>query len=166
MKYDFYAAIRITDDLSVFDFVSIGERGHVPKRIIFMPTEIGQVYNLAFGDIKETGEIDDYSVTDNGDRNKILATIVDVVSTYTERYPERMIYFKGSTKERTRLYRMAIGLNLEELLQTFDIYAQVEWSDHFIRFRKNIEIIAFLVKRKLLRQIITILNFFVNCIAV
>lgn len=56
------------------------------------------------------------------------------------------IYIIGSTKERTRLYRMAIGVNLEELSQIFDIYAftNEEWA----LFTKNMEIEAFLIKRK------------------
>lgn len=154
MKYEYYAAIKTADDLSSFDFVSTGKSGEVVKRVVFMPTEINDVYNLAFGDIMENGEIDDYCITNNGDRNKILATVFDVVNTYTSRYPERMIYFRGSTKERTRLYRIAIGLNLEELSRIFEIYAEIEEDDRFIPFRKNMEIEAFLVKRKALKQMI------------
>jgi hypothetical protein len=100
----------------------------------------------------ENGEIDDYSITDNGDRNKILATIFDVVNTYTVRFPGRLIYFKGSTRERTRLYRIAIGLNFEELSQVFDIFVEIEEGDRFIPFRKNLEVEAFLVKRKSLKH--------------
>lgn len=98
-----------------------------------MPTEIDGIYNLAFGDIIENGEIDDYCITDNGDRNKILATVFDVVNTYTARYPERMIYFRGSTIERTRLYRIAIGLNLEELSRVFDIYRSLPYKKKTIK---------------------------------
>lgn len=117
-----------------------------------MRTEIDRVYNLAFGDVVENGEIDDYSITDNGDRNKILATVFDVVNTYTLRYPERFIYFRGSTSERTRLYRIAIGLNLEELSRVFDIFVEIGGNDRFILFRKNLELEAFLVKRKQLKD--------------
>ena len=152
VKYEYYAAIRTADDLSSFDFVSTGKSGEFLKRIVFMRTEIEGVYNLAFGDVMENGELDDYSITDNGDRNKILATVFDVVNTYTVRYPERMIYFRGSTKERTRLYRIAIGLNFEELSKFFDIYAEIEGDDRFTPFRKNMEIDAFLIKRKPLKR--------------
>jgi hypothetical protein len=103
VKYEYYAAVRTADDLSSFDFISTGKSGNFIKRVVFMRTEIDRVYNLAFGDVMENGEIDDYSITDNGDRNKILATIFDVVNTYTVRFPGRLIYFKGSTRERTRL---------------------------------------------------------------
>jgi hypothetical protein len=148
MKYENYDAVRIADDLSSFDFESSGKNGEIPKRIIFMPTELPEVYILAFGNITHNDELDDYSINDNGDRNKILATIASVVDLYTRRHPGRMIYFRGSTKQRTRLYRMAVGLNLEELLLTFDIYAEVEGQYDFVTFHKNMEINAFLVRRK------------------
>jgi uncharacterized OB-fold protein len=31
------------------------------------------IFNLAFGDVDETGEINDSTISNNGDRNKILA---------------------------------------------------------------------------------------------
>src|ERR1700744_1389535 len=124
MKYEVYTEIKITDDFSIFDFFSVGRKGLIPKRIEFMPTEISDIVNLAFGDIDESGEIDDYSISDNGDRNKILATVAFATEIYLNKYPERWVYFKGSTQERTRLYRMAIGLNFEELKSRFDIYAE------------------------------------------
>jgi hypothetical protein len=101
MKYENYDAVHIADDLSSFDFVSSGKNGDIPKRIIFMPTHMGEVYILAFGSITDNDEVDDYSISDNGDRNKILATIAVAVDLYTIRHPNRMIYFRGSTKERT-----------------------------------------------------------------
>lgn len=147
MKYEFYDHIKITDDLSIFDFFSIGKNGRIPKRIEFMPTEIPDIVNLAFGDINEDGEIDDYSISDNGDRNKILATVAFAADVYLNKYPEKWIYFKGSTDERTRLYRMAIGLNFEELAMKFDFYA--EQADGIIPFRKNIEVKGILVKKRI-----------------
>jgi len=146
MKYEIYSELKFTDDFSVIDFVSVGKNGAIPKRISFTSTELKNVYNLAFGDIDENGEIDDYRISDNGDRNKILATVVNVLDDYTKKYPERWIIFSGSTKERTRLYRMAVGLNLEELSRKFDIYAYVR--DELRSFSKNMEINAFVVKRK------------------
>ena len=148
-KYEIYADYIAADDLSVFDFESIGKKGSIKKRIAFMPTEMERVYNLAFGDVDDDGEVDDYRVSNNGDRNKILATIATVVSEYTKRYPDRYIYFQGSTAERTRLYRMAISLNLDELSVTFDIFSQTEDGTQFVRFKKNMPARGFLIKRKI-----------------
>ncbi|MBX3254913.1 MAG: hypothetical protein KF862_12290 [Chitinophagaceae bacterium] len=147
MKYEIYKDIKVTDDYSIFDFISIGRNGNIPKRIEFMTTEMPGFFNLAFGDIDENGEIDDYSISDNGDRNKVLATVAYAVEIYLNKYPDRWVYFRGSTLERTRLYRMAIGLNLEELSLKFDIYA--EQKDGIVEFQRNIEAIGLLVKKKI-----------------
>ncbi len=147
MKYEVYKDIRITDDFSIFDFVSVGKNGRFPKRIEFMPTEIPNIFNLAFGDIDENGEIDDYSISNNGDRNKILATVTYAVEIYLNKHPEKWVYFKDSTQERTRLYRMAVGLNLNELLLKFEIYA--EQGEGMVPFQKNMEVMGVLVKKKI-----------------
>lgn len=149
MNYEIYTDLNIADDLRVFEFMSIGKHGSIPKRVAFIPTDLPGVYNLAFGDIKQDGELDDQSITDNGDRNKILATIAKVIDIYTEKYPDRWVYFSGSTNERTRLYRMAVSLNLDELLTRFDIYAEIEGLREFVPFQKNMPVSAFLVKRKI-----------------
>ena len=148
MKYEGYESVGAADDLSTFEFLSIGKSGRFLKLIIFRPMEYDNLYYLAFGDIDENGLLDDGVITDNGDRNKILATVASAVERYTSRYPERMIYFRGSTKARTRLYRMAIGLHLEELSLTYEIFAQMKSQDQFIKFQKNMEISAFVIRRK------------------
>lgn len=121
MTYEVYSNLTTNDDYSVFEFISIGTKGNIRKRIAFTPTELNGVYNLAFGDVDENDDIDDYSITGNGDRNKILSTIARVIDFYTQNYPDRWIYFQGSTIERTRLYRMAISINIEELTRKFNI---------------------------------------------
>jgi hypothetical protein len=146
MRHEVYAGIKVTSDFSVFDFTSIGRNGAIAKRIAFTGTEWDKVYNLAFGDIDVNGEMDFYSISDNGDKNKILATIAKVIGDYTKQFPDRLILFTGSTEERTRLYRMAVGMHLEELSNTFEIYAFVDKA--IVPFTKNMKINAFLVKRK------------------
>jgi hypothetical protein len=148
MKYEIYTEFKIADNYEVFEFTSIGKKGTIPKRIEFTPTALSNVFNLAFGDIGPDNEIDDYCISDNGDRNKVLATIAYVIEIYLQMYPERLIYFRGSTQERTRLYRMAVGLNFDELSARFDIYA--EQSDDFIPFRKNIEASGLLIRKKIM----------------
>ena len=148
MKYEVYTEIKIADDYEVFEFMSLGKKGMIPKRIEFTSTDLPNIVNMAFGDIDENGEIDDYSISDNGDRNKILATIAYVVEIYLNMYPDKWVYFRGSTQERTRLYRMAVGLNFNELAERFDIYA--EQSDTIIPFKKNIEVTGFLIRKKIM----------------
>jgi hypothetical protein len=149
MKYEIYSDITSDDYLDVFEFESLGKNGSIHKRVAFIPTVVPQVYNLAFGDIIERDEIDDYSISNNGDRNKILATLAKIIKLYTDKYPERWIYFEGSTKNRTRLYRMAVGLNLEELSDKFEIFGEVGNNMEFLPFKKNMEINAFLIRKKI-----------------
>lgn len=146
MKYEAYQELIIGDDFNFVDFISIGRNGNIPKRIAFTPAGFGNFYNLELGDVDERHIMNDRSVSDNGDRDKILATIFNVVDRYTRKYPDRWLFFKGSTNARTRLYRMAIGLNLDELLLTFDIYASN--NSRITPFVKNMEIDSFLIIRK------------------
>jgi hypothetical protein len=147
MKDESYE-LEFTDDLASFDFVSVGKNGKIPKRISFKPTETDHVYSLAFGDVTETNEINDSSISNNGDWNKILATIVSAVDQYTEQYPHRTIYFMASTDARTRLYRMAINLHWEELSAKYRIFVDVDSQDGWVPLQKNMEITAFLIRRK------------------
>ena len=151
MKYGAYNTAVANPDFRRFEFVSIGKKGEIPKRIDFTPTEWPNVYNLAFGDIIDDEDIDDFKISDNGDRNKILATVLEVVYAYTEKYPDRWIYFTGSTAHRTRLYRMAVSLHLEELSTKFEIFSEIEGQEEFVRFQKGLNIKAFLVKRKFIK---------------
>jgi hypothetical protein len=148
MKYEVYAEIKFKSDYSTFEFISEGHNGKIPKRIEFTSTQWPGVYNLAFGDIKENGVLDDLMISNNGDRNKILATIVKVIESYTNKYPDRWIYFEGSTEHRTRLYRMAVSLHLEELTEMFEILADLNGNWEFVRFQKGLNIKAFLIRRK------------------
>jgi hypothetical protein len=154
MKYEAYADVNFNADYSKFDFISEGHKGKIPKRVEILATPMPNLFNLSFGDIRENDDIDDLTISNNGDRNKILATIVKVVMEYTYKFPDRYIYFKGSTEQRTRLYRIAVSLNLEELSEMFEIYADVTGSLDLITFQKGLVIKAFVIKRKVIKFVI------------
>lgn len=146
MKYDYYNELMVSDNFDKVDFVSKGRRGQVLKRIVFTEINRSNIFNLSFGDVEEDGEYGDFIVTDNGDRNKVLATIARVIMHFTSRYPQRSIILRGSTEARNRLYRMAIGLNLEELSRDFCIYSFI--GGRLIRFERDMEVSTFYIKRK------------------
>ena len=61
-------------------FYSEGPKGKILKAVQFQPKpKVGRnVFNLAFGDWDESrGKIDDRVISNNGDRLKVLRTIVD-----------------------------------------------------------------------------------------
>jgi hypothetical protein len=138
--------IEAEDSLNVFEFKSEGNKGSIPKLIKFSETALKGFYNLAFGD-KDllTGDIDDNVVSNNGDSEKILATIVSAVYAFTDKENEAWVYATGSTPSRTRLYRMGITKYLEEVQQDFEIYGLLlgEWES----FEKDIDYTAFVVRR-------------------
>ena len=112
-----------------------------------METTLKGFYNLAFGDKNlETGDIDDNVVSNNGDSEQVLATVVSAVYSFTEEENESWIYATGSTKSRTRLYKMGITKYFDEVKHDFLIYGlrDGEWEE----FKKEIDYTAFVVRRK------------------
>lgn len=146
MQHNIYRDLYIKDGYEVFEFFSIGNRGVALKRIAFILTDQEPVYNLVFGDINAEGEIDDEVISDNGDRNKILATVIYVVNIYLDAHPKRIIFFTGSTEARIRLYRIVISVNYTDFSKKFDIYCQTETG--IVPFKKNIKTKGFLVCKK------------------
>ena len=146
MRKEIYDDFIVANDLHTFKFISKGKKGNISKQVLFIPDEERGFYNLEFGDVRIDGSIDYLTVSNNGDRDKILATIMRIVDIYTTKYPDRIIYFIGSNTERIRLYSMMIALNLEELSVLFNIYAKE--NKEFIPFTRNMNSTEFLIKRK------------------
>jgi hypothetical protein len=70
-------ALKAESSLTVFEFISEGPKGAIRKLIQFQETNEVGLFNLAFGDANETtGEIDDLAISNNGDSEKVLATVV------------------------------------------------------------------------------------------
>ena len=88
MKIEKYP-LKAESSFTVFEFISEGPKGLIRKIIQFQETNQLNVYNLAFGDKNsETGEVDDLVVSDNGDSEKVLATVVAAVYAFFDKYPE------------------------------------------------------------------------------
>lgn len=130
-----------------YEFVSEGPKGVIRKLIEFQETYDPGLFNLAFGDRDPlTEELDDLNVSDNGDTQKVLATVVAAVYAFCDQHPDIYVYASGSTKSRTRLYRMGITKYLEEMRQDFHLYGQV--GDDFIDFDPGMDYDGFLAQRK------------------
>ena len=105
-KYQLKAESKFTR----FEFICEGDNGAIRKLIEFQTTSEPEFYNLAFGDKDPlTGDINDLAVTNNGDTEKVLATIIAALYVFFDNYPTAYVYATGSTKARTRLYRMGIN---------------------------------------------------------
>ena len=121
--------LSASSQLMTFEFESEGKFGKDANLAAYQPTNLKGVYNLAFGDKNtETGQINDRVITDNGDRDKVLATVAATVYAFTDKYSDSWVYLIGSTKSRTRLYRMGIAKFFDELNQDFEVYGQLNDS--------------------------------------
>lgn len=130
-----------------FEFVSEGPNGAIRKLIEYQKTTNPEVFNLAFGDYNQTtDEIDDLAISDNGDTEKILGTVVASLYTFFNEYPTVFVYATGSTRARTRLYRMGITKFYDQMKKDFYLYGQI--GDDFVEFEIGTEYDGFLAQRK------------------
>lgn len=132
-----------------FEFDSEGPNGIIRKVVRFSPKNSNGItyFNLGFGDLDfKTGTINDQSISNNKDRDRILATVASTVSAFTEQYPDAIVYAKGSTPVRTRLYQMGICSNWDEINKVLYVYgfANEKWQP----FEKDVNYEAFLAMRK------------------
>lgn len=131
-----------------FEFKSEGSKGTIQKIVKYQKTNLKDLYNLAFGDKNaETGEINDKIISNNGDSEKVLTTVVATLYAFTDKYPNVWVYATGSTKARTRLYRIGISKFIKEVKKDFEIYGELE--NDWDKFKIDVEYKGFLVKRKI-----------------
>lgn len=147
MKYEKYY-LEADTKLLLFEFVSIGPKGRIKKLVQYSQTNLKNYYNLGFGDKdEESGEINDYTISNNGDSLKVLATVASTVYAFTDKYPEAWIYARGNNQIRTRLYRMGITNNLIEIKKDFEVFGLLD--DQWHSFERDTTYDAFLIKRKI-----------------
>lgn len=144
-QYPFRASQTFLD----FEFESIGQKGRIKKVVRYSPENANGVtyFNLGFGDLnEETGKIDDFAISNNQDTNRILSTVAGTLLEFTSHFPDVMVYARGSTSARTRLYQMGISSNWNEIEPILMIYGFIngKWQS----FEKNINYEAFLAVRK------------------
>ncbi|MDX2196801.1 MAG: hypothetical protein NW207_10315 [Cytophagales bacterium] len=139
--------LKSSDKLSSYEFVSEGPHGLIYKRIQFTLINKDEVYNLAFGDKNiETGEIDDLALSNNGDSDKVLATVVGAVYAFCDKNPNAWIFATGSTPSRTRLYQIGIAKYYQDINEEFEIYGEIGEVWELFEHGKNYT--AFLAKKK------------------
>lgn len=114
---------EITEDGSTFFFESFGPRGVIKKVVKYYKAGFwnGRImYNLGFGDWnEELQDIDDTIVSNNGDRDKVLATVAATVLEFAGKNGNLVVFARGVNPARTRLYQMGINANLAEIEKFF-----------------------------------------------
>jgi len=128
-------------------FFSIGEKGCLKMEAQFIKSPVVRIYQFRFGVIENTtGVIDEYIVPNNNDTNKILNTIVWILYNFTNRFPECLIRFSGSTKVRTRLFLMWLNRNWDFANKYFIIFGSKS-NEKWVRCRYGIRYSALLIKK-------------------
>jgi hypothetical protein len=131
-----------------YEFFSEGPNGKIRKVVQFHQISATEdIYNLGFGDFnEELGEVDDLSVSNNQDTQKVLTTVAQTVIDFMRQHPEAIVLAKGSTPSRTRLYQMGISQFWDQIETFFDVkgFTANRWQPY--ERGKNFE--AFFIVRK------------------
>ena len=134
-----------------FEFESHGPNGIIKKVIQYY--EIGNlpdgssIFNLGFGDWDESLQtVGDLTISNNADRDKVLATVASSVLDVIDHFGNVAIYAKGSTPARTRLYQMSLNANIKEIETIFDILGLT--SSGWEQLQQGVNYTEFLVTRK------------------
>jgi hypothetical protein len=148
MNFDPYPYSRPSSRRYVF--TSIG-KGEIKKVVDFVSLKAKNFINLGFGDLQPDGSVDDKANSNNGDILKVFATIVNILKDFTSRHPEAVIFFAGSTADRTRLYGRILKTYYADFTEEFVVYAVTgtENDNYTIPFDPgdDFEFLAFLIKR-------------------
>lgn len=126
-------------------FFSDGPKGRIKKVVRFQPGNVEDVYyfNLAFGDVREGGHLNDLVKTNIADAEKVLATVIN----FTNQVPDALMYVEGSTASRTRKYQMGISKFWNMTTLIFEIYEILE-GKLLEPYPKDVNYIGFWAKRK------------------
>ncbi len=139
--------LKSDEKLLSYEFISEGPKGKITKRIQFTLINQNEIYNLAFGDInQDSAEINDLVVSNNGDSEKVLSTVVSAVYAFCDKNPTAWIFVAGSTSSRTRLYQMGISKYLDYIKEDFIVYGMGEYDWEEFELGKNYS--SFLTKKK------------------
>jgi hypothetical protein len=130
----------------IFEFYSEGPKGKILKIVEYQ--QIGdRVYNLAFGDsVNISKDFDDFVITNNGDTEKVLATVASTLYIFFEHHEGTIVVAEGITKSRTRLYRRYLSIFLELIELEFDLLGELDGKTE--RFRKDVNYQFFIISKK------------------
>lgn len=116
-----------------YTFVSEGRRS-ITKIVEFAKLDFAEnLYNLAFGDLLPDGIIDDQARSNNGDIIRIMATLVRIITDFTDEYSHAQIFFTGSTEERQSLYQRILRAHYANFSEHFVITGLIEVGDSFLQ---------------------------------
>ena len=106
----------------VFKFPSIGKK-QLLKQVSFSGMKYNpDVYNLALGTVLENGTVNFQDNSNNGDLVKVFSTVIKCIKIFTDDFPGKIIFFKGNTVQKTRVYNEIIRRHYDEFSVYFNIF--------------------------------------------
>jgi hypothetical protein len=91
--------------ISSYEFFSEGPRGKIRKVIAYQEIPGDElIFNLAFGDINEMGEIDDLAISNNSDARKILITVAKTAIEKSSKTKSKKDFSEMNFEERAAFY--------------------------------------------------------------
>ncbi len=89
--------------------------------------------------------MDDLVISDNGNAEKVLATVVKALQLFVKAYHQSMVFAKGSSRSRTRFYRIGINKYLDEIQNDFHLWGRSDTN--WETYQKGKDYDAFAVKK-------------------
>jgi hypothetical protein len=148
MKIETYSFVKQPDKYH-YEFFSKGPNGRIRKVVEYSRVQEfrSDVFSLAFGDWDEEKNcIDDQSISNNDDMDKVLATVAATITDFMKAYPEAIIFAEGSTPSRTRLYQMRIAKLLHAINEHFEIKGFI--NNSWQPFQKGVNYSGFFLKAR------------------
>ena len=131
-------------DRIIFRFKSIGKKGTIEK-VIWFQFQGGNSYNLAFGDVVN-GDLEDSTISNNGDYVKVISTVVNAISYFFKEYPNAAIEINPIDKKRARFYNTIFRRRHEEIKNTYHLIGVIAEEEEVYAKEKHYE--RFVISRK------------------
>ena len=104
----------------VFEFPSVGKK-HLVKQVSLDEIEPG-IYNMALGTVLDNGTVNFQDSSNNGDVVKVFSTAISCISIFVSGFPDRFIFFRGNTEQKTRVYNEILRRHYNEFSKKFNIF--------------------------------------------
>jgi hypothetical protein len=121
-----YEIETLSNDLSLSKFNTVLKTGEETPLGIQISNTVHQylpdVYNLAFGPLNETNQIDDKAKLYHDNHSKVFSTIIFTALTFLTENKEKYLGIDGSNNARAYMYYRCIQNNFDYLNQFFNIY--------------------------------------------
>ena len=138
----------VEEDGNLFIFESVGVKGTITKVIQFVPIGFEGFYHLGFGDYDPISrEVNDRAISNNGDTEKVLATVVYSVYLFTTKFPAAKVIAYGSTSSRNRLYQIGISKYLDAAKSIFHVFGD-RGEERWEAFERGVNYERVMVVRK------------------